>query len=77
MENQFRTSERIGMEERYAVWLMLSISSRSSIASSLIRIARIGISVREEIKIPSAMQTRPNRKNPIYVQIRLDQMTRP
>ena len=53
------------MLERYAVCAALSISSRSSIASSLIRMAISGISVSEEMKMPSAAQTRPNRKKPM------------
>ena len=39
---------------------MLSISSKMMIAASLIMMERMMDSVKEEIRMPSAMQTRPN-----------------
>ena len=37
----------------------------------------MGLSVKEDISIPIAMQTNPQRKNPRYPQIRLDHITAP
>ena len=53
------------MPERKELTLSLSIRISISMASSLSRIASRGISVREEMKMPRAMHTRPNRKKPI------------
>ena len=64
-ENQLNTSESTGMPERKELTLRLSIRISISMASSLSRIASRGISVREEMKMPRAMHTRPNRKKPI------------